>query len=235
VPAIGFDSSLGAGCVEHASYLWLNRGKREVTGLRAHDQIPTLPGATSAGARCGKSAVIHFAARSAADAIEAWMGTLYHRAPIVSPYVDRIGFGAAGSDRMAVAMSFAIRRVEHAWPIAFPADGQREVPTDFVAEVPDPIPGDAPAGYPFTLQFPTDEPLAGVTATFVDATGRAVPFYLSSPEKPASTSHKQRGLVGVIPQQPLHPGTRYTVSVEATWRGRRRAWSSSFTTIAGAP
>ena len=230
VPVIGVDESLGAECVEHASYLWQNRGKREVAGLRAHDQVPSLPGATPAGARCGKSAVIHFAANTASDAIHAWMGTLYHRAPIVSPYVDRIGIGAAGSERMAVAMSFAIRRVEHAWPLAFPTDGQRDVPTDFVPEVPNPIPGDAAAGYPFTLQFPLDETVADVAARFVDSAGNAVAFYLSSPAKPASAGHAQRGLVGVIPQRPLRANTRYTVTVDATWRGRRRSWSSTFTT-----
>jgi uncharacterized protein YkwD len=230
VAAIGVDASLGAGCVEHADYLWQNRGRHEVAGLRAHDQVASLPGATPAGARCGKAAVIHFAARSTSAAIDAWMGTLYHRAPIVSPYVDRIGIGAAGAERKAVAMTFAIRRVQHAWPVAFPADGQRDVPTDFVPEVPDPIPGDGAAGYPFTLQFPTDEPVVDVTATLVDGDGNAVAFYLSSPERPASAGHAQRGLVGVIPQHPLRAGSRYTVSVAATWRGHRGVWSSTFTT-----
>ncbi len=230
VPAIGVDATLGAECVEHATYLWVNRGKRDVVGLRAHEQVPSLPGASIAGARCGRSAVIHFAAASASDAIDAWMGTLYHRAPIVSPYVDRIGIGAAGADRKAVAMTFAIRRTAHAWPLAFPADGQRDVPAGFVPEVPNPVPGTAPAGYPFTLQFPNDDALTDVAATLVDDTGSAVAFYLSSPEHPASAGHPQRGLVGVIPQRPLRQNTLYTVTVRATWRGRRGAWSSSFTT-----
>jgi len=230
VAAIGVDPVLGAGCVEHASYLWHNRGKREVAGLRAHEQVASLPGATPAGARCGHAAVIHFAARTADEAIHAWMGTLYHRAPIVSPYVDRIGIGAAGAERMAVAMTFAIRRVDHVWPVAFPADGQRNVPTGFVPEVPNPIPSDAAAGYPFTLQFPLDDAVVDVVASFVDDAGTPVAFYLSSPEKPASAHHAQRGLVGVIPQHPLRAHTRYTVTVAATWRGRRAAWSSTFTT-----
>lgn len=230
VPAIGVDTLLGDGCVEHARYLWINRGKREASGLRAHDQVASLPGATAAGARCGKAAVIHFAARGARAAIEDWMGTLYHRAPIVSPYVDRIAIGAAGEARMAIAMTFALRRTTHTWPVAFPVDGQRDVPTDFVPEVPDPIPGDAAAGYPFTLQFPSDEAVTGVRATLVDGDGHPVALWLSSPEHPANPAHAQRGLIGVIPQRPLRANTRYTVTVEATWRGRRGAWTSSFAT-----
>jgi hypothetical protein len=235
VSSIGHDTSLGPGCVDHANYLWINRGKGEVAGLRAHEQVPSLPGASSAGARCGKAAVIHFAAPSASAAVDAWMGTLYHRAPILSPYVDRIAIGAAGDARKAVAMMFAIRRVDHGWPVAFPADGQHDVPTKFVPEVPNPIPSSATAGYPFTLQFPIGDKLVDVAATFLDGDGNAVPFYLSSPEKPASASHAQRGLVGVIPQRPLRAATRYTVTVAATWRGRRDTWTSTFTTGPEAP
>jgi uncharacterized protein YkwD len=234
VPPVGIDAALGRGCAEHASYLWQNRGTAALEGLRVHGQDPTLPGASPRGAACGKAGVIDQAARDGADAVEAWMGTLYHRAPLLAPYVRRIGVGAAGpAYARAVVMTFGLQPAPAArWPIAFPADGQTGVRTDFVREVPNPIPnGRTGGGYPFTLQFPPHDTLTAVTATFVDAAGAPVPFYLSTPERPANPHHAQRGIVGVIPREPLHAATRYTVTVRATWRGRRGQWSSTFATM----
>lgn len=234
VAPVGIDRAIGAACAEHASYLWQNRGSDALRDLRVHDQVPTLPGASTRGASCGKAGVIDQIARDASDAIEAWMGTLYHRAPLLAPYVSEIGIGAAGpTHARAVVMSFGMRAAPEArWPIAFPADGQTGVRVDFVREVPNPIPdGRTGGGYPFTLQFPPHDPLTAVTATFVDAAGNSVPTYVSSPERPASPLHPQRGLVGVIPREPLHAGTRYTVTVRGTWRGKRGQWSSTFTTL----
>ena len=233
VAPLGIDRELGGGCAEHAQYLARNRGNAALVGLSVHGQDASLPGASERGVACGKAAVIDQAARDAPDAIEAWMGTLYHRAPILAPYVDRIGVGAAGPvHARAVVMAFGLRaNAARSWPVAFPANGQTNVRVDFVAEVPNPIPSGTTGGYPFTLQFPPNDPLTNVRARFVDGDGARVPFYLSSAERPASIHHKQRGLVGVIPKRQLRAGTRYTVTVQAIWRGKPGTWSSTFTTM----
>ena len=47
---------LSAGCMEHANYMVQNRGTDAMAGLNAHNQRPSLPGASAAGAACAKAA-----------------------------------------------------------------------------------------------------------------------------------------------------------------------------------
>src|SRR5262245_54626399 len=54
--AVKLDSTLSKGCMEHAEYMRLNHGTAAMQGLNPHTQDPKLPGATPAGAACGKAA-----------------------------------------------------------------------------------------------------------------------------------------------------------------------------------
>ena len=56
---VKLDQQLSAGCMEHANYMVQNRGTDAMAGLNAHNQRPSLPGASAAGAACAK-AVIYF-------------------------------------------------------------------------------------------------------------------------------------------------------------------------------
>jgi hypothetical protein len=40
------------------------------------------------------------------------------------------------------------------------------------------------------------------------------------------------GVIGMIPAEPLRPGTRYRALISATWNGTPQTWSSTFTTEA---
>src|SRR5262245_22463166 len=95
VGPVKLDSKLSKGCMEHAEYMKLNRGTPAMEGLAAHQQDPKLPGATPAGAACGKAADLFPGVGDLGHAVDGWMAGLYHRRPILTPTLTTIGFGYA--------------------------------------------------------------------------------------------------------------------------------------------
>src|SRR5262249_50607097 len=95
VPAVKLDAAASKGCMEHAAYMKLNRGTPAMAGLAAHQQDPSLPGATPAGAACGKAADLFPGVSDLGAAVDGWMAGLYHRRPILAPTLETIGFGYA--------------------------------------------------------------------------------------------------------------------------------------------
>ncbi|MGL4551448.1 MAG: hypothetical protein ACRC33_09700, partial [Gemmataceae bacterium] len=61
-------------------------------GLNVHDEDKGLPGYTEAGQKAGKGSVIAIISEPA-DSVGVWMGTLYHRLPLLDPGVKRVGYG----------------------------------------------------------------------------------------------------------------------------------------------
>jgi Cysteine-rich secretory protein family len=229
------DQKLSAGCMEHAKYMLLNRGTAAVAGLNPHTQRSGLPGASVAGAECGKAADLSPGNYDLGSAIDGWMATLYHRRPMLEPELERIGVGyARGPDGMVIsAMMFAdITKPTSvgAWPVAYPAKNQRDVPLAFGGEIPNPIPNEGTGGYPITLQFPPFDKITRVSAKLTDAKGKPIPFFVSDPEHPA-TSLGQYGVICLIPKLSLQPQSAYTAQIEATWNGKTDTWTWSFSTI----
>ncbi len=229
------DDKLSKGCMEHAEYMRLNRDSDAMVGLNAHQQRPNLPGATPAGAACGKAADLFPGVSDLEVAVDAWMSGLYHRRPILTPSLKRIGVGYAKlpDGSLMAALMFVDDPNDSAaasWPVPYPADKQTAIPLEFGNEIPNPVPGGGRAGYPITIQFPAFDKLTGVKAQLTDAKGKPVAFYLSDPEHPA-TSFGQYGVVCLIPKLPLLPETRYSVRVEASWKGKAGTWSWSFHTL----
>ena len=231
---VTLDRKLSKGCMEHAEYMRLNRGTSAMEGLAAHKQRPDLPGATPAGAACGKAADLYPEVSDFAAAVEGWMAGFYHRRPILDPGLGSIAVGYAplpGGSYMAALMFPEHKPAEAGWPVAYPADGQTGVALEYGREIPNPIPAGKAGGYPVTLQFPPFDAVTGVRAELRDGKGGVVPVYLSDPEHPA-TSFGQYGVVSLIAKQPLRPETRYRVVVDASWKGQKKRWSWSFTTLA---
>jgi len=217
----------------------LNKDSDAMAGLNAHHQRPKLPGASAEGAACGEAADLFFGVSDFEVAVDGWMSGLYHRRPILTPALERIGVGYAqlpDGSYMAALMFVDANGVDVSakWPVAYPADNQGGVPLEFGSEIPNPVPGGARAGYPITIQFPPFDKLTGVRATLVDERGKDVAFYLSDPQHPA-TSFGQYGVVCLIPKLPLRPESRYEVRVDATWKGKAGTWRWSFTTLALRP
>jgi hypothetical protein len=230
---VKLDRQLSAGCMEHANYMVQNQGTDAMAGLNPHTQHSNLPGASEAGAACAKAADIFIGVSDLGVAIDVWMAGMYHRRPILDPQLERIGVGYA---RLPDGMLTAALRFENAarkggsWPVGYPADKQTDVPLDYGAEYPNPIPNHGSGGYPITLQFPPFDKVTGVSAKLTDATGNPVAFFLSDPEHPA-TSFGQFGLICLIPKQPLQAQHSYGVRIDATWKGKSGSWTWSFSTV----
>ena len=135
-----------------------------MAGLNPHTQRSNLPGASAAGAACAKAADLFLGVSDLGVAIDAWMAGMYHRRPMLDPQLERIGVGYA---RLPDGMLTAALRFENAtrrgggWPVAYPADKQTDVPLDYGAEFPNPIPNHGTGGYAITLQFPPFDKVTG--------------------------------------------------------------------------
>ena len=227
------DRQLSAGCMEHANYMVQNQGTDAMAGLNPHTQRSNLRGASAAGEVCAKAADLFVGVSDLAVAIDVWMAGMYHRRPMLDPQLERIGVGYA---RLPDGMMTAALRFENAarkggsWPVAYPADKQTNVPLDYGAEYPNPVPNHGSGGYPITLQFPPFDKVTGVTAKLTDATGNPVEFFLSDPEHPA-TSFGQFGVICLIPKQSLRAQHAYSVQIDATWKAKPGTWKWSFSTV----
>jgi hypothetical protein len=230
---VTLDAQMSRYCAEHAEYLRRNDGTAALEGLDAHRQRSALPGASPTGAICGRHADLVLHAGDPVAVVDGFMNTLYHRIPILRPALKSIGVGFAAlpDHTLMAALMFDTADDAHMLaPVRFPARDQVDVPLAFDGEDPDPVPHGAIGGYPITLQFPTFDKVTNVHASLV-ANGHPVPFYESDPEHLALPDFPS-GAVCLIPKQPLVPLTRYTVTIEATWRGISAVRTWSFTTRA---
>jgi uncharacterized protein YkwD len=244
VAPISLEPTLSQECSEHARYMLLNSDKRAMMGMNAHKQDSTLPGASSGGEKCAETADLFPNIPDIDSAITGFMATIYHRRPILSPYLDKIGVGYAirPGGGLAAAVMFVDRsKPDVKWPVAYPSDGQIDVPLRFGSEVPNPIPNDNRlGGFPITLQFPPFDKVSDVKVELVDEDGREIPIWVSSPEFPATKAFGQFGIVSAIAKTPFKPRSRYTTHVTANWQpafGGAKAYQHidrtwSFTTMA---
>jgi len=222
---VELDEGLSRACRLHAQYLVANRADPKAQGLGAHTELQELPGYTAEGQKAAKTSNISWGT-DVGGAVDLWMAGLYHRIPFLRPNLKRIGLGYEGD--VVVADVISGIGSSNLDSIAYPADGQSNVPTELGVEMPDPLPKDAPrkAGYPITLLFPFVTKIAGVEAELSDSAGSKVEFHLSDPERPA-TSFPQQNAVCLIPIKPLAANTTYKVSIKANVDGSvvRKSWS----------
>ena len=222
---VELDETLSKGCRLHAQYLVLNRAHPKTQGLDAHIELEGLPGYTPEGDKAARVSNLYWG-RDLTLAVDRWIGGLYHRIPFLRPNLKQIGLGVEQEVIVLDVISGIVGVDVNA--VAYPGDGQGDVPTDYGIEFPDPLPKDASreAGYPITLQFPIGANVASVEAEIIDSAGSKVEFHLSDPERPA-TSFPQQSTICLIPIRPLVVNTTYKVSVKANVDGKevRKSWS----------
>jgi uncharacterized protein YkwD len=240
VAEVKANATLSKACDLHALYLCKNMRRAEATGLNAHKELRELPGYTDEGASAAADSVIHIfgAKKDLFVAVDALMATLYHRFAMLEPALTDAGVGWAFDPDGVAAVVMHVRtlRGKAAGPVAYPGDGQKDVPLEFGLgnrETPDPVPDPrAAAGYPITLQWPDEgwKPV-GATAT-LKVDGKEIPCWVSSPEKPARSDWEQETSVALIPKEKLLAGKLCTVEVKCTRSDDKKEWTKtwSFTT-----
>ncbi len=224
VVPLALDAELSAGCAWHAEYLSKNPDQA-AAWPDAHEEWPDREGFSPHGGWAGLHSVIAPGSRDARDAIDGWLGTFYHRLPLLDPGLVRIGWGLvkgyAVLDSGSMVAPFPY--VTHAM---FPPPRATNVPRTFNPELPNPVPGaDQSAwGYPITLQVFRGDSEAALSMTLHEGNGPGGPVvdcHYATPDAPTNPEIAPAGAYCLIPKSHLKPGTTYTVVVEglADWPG----------------
>ena len=186
---------------------------------------------------------------SAAWSVDGWIGIPFHRLSLISPYLERSGYGqyCEGSVCAAALDTLSDRRpmleypAPFARPLEFPPPGSTIPIRTLDNEWPDPLTACSgyhrPAGYPITLAVGAnvDARLGSYTLTLDGAHGSAVEacgFDNSSYINPDPGAQQRGrdilrnfGAVVLIPRQPLARGGTYAVAM--TVGGEPYKWSFS--------
>jgi hypothetical protein len=236
---VHIDNRITQGATAHA-YWWLfNLSLPAVKGLGIHREVAGTPGYTGVTMR---DRATHFGFPQAsmaedithrgdpAAAIRDWVDSVYHRFPLMIPTLDSIGFGEASGGGLPIDvldMSFRNEVGDIRQVVAYPADGQVDIPAAFLGnELPDPVPpgGKYPTGYPVTLNF---NPFANAStsATEVrDPAGHLVDSYV------LPATHADENVLTILPKAPLQKKAVYHVHVAGTINGTAFTHDWSFTT-----
>lgn len=228
---LALDRPLSDGCRAHARYL-LKHPEQQSQWPEAHEEFPDHEGFSVEGSRAGLSSVIFPGGLSPTEAVDGWLGTFYHRLPLLDPGVVRIGFGEEGGVTVLDATSMVRPFPAMTW-VPYPHEAARGVPTAFVPELPNPVPGQDPSsfGYPVSVQFfsfPKDFDVKFTLHEGGSAKGTPVDCWLSSPSAPTNPRLAPPAAFCLIPKAHLRPNTTYTARVEGIPDNEPYTWS--FTT-----
>lgn len=214
--------ALSRGCEGHCAYL---EAHEELWSEwpEVHEEDPLDERSSPGGSWAGAHGVIAFTGDAEA-AVEQWMGTFFHRLPLLDPGLRAVGL--ASSERITVLDCTSVV-LPSPRSVLWPEDGATEVPLRFVPELPNPVPGEDQAefGYPITLQVSGSVLADGPTRLLLLAGEEEIPCWVITPTAPLFEELAPAGAFALIPKQPLSPRTRYTVVVEGPFSRR-----TSFTT-----
>jgi hypothetical protein len=113
----------------------------------------------------------------------------------------------------------------------WPHPDMQDVPTHFVPEMPNPVPGvdQMRLGYPITLQYSRrgeDESVrVRMEVREKSASGAKVDCYFSTPESPTNPVLAPAEACCLMPKSPLKSGTTYHVEVELVGAGVTKTWT----------
>jgi len=237
---VALDDRVTLGAASH-DYWWLfNLSLPEAKGLGIHREVAGTPGFTGVqmvdrarhfGYPGGTMTEDITHAGDPASAIAQWVDSVFHRFPLMVPQLTVVGFAdafGAGLPIETLDMGYSSDPGSRRQTVAYPADGQDEVPIDFVDnELPDPIPPGEPkvSGYPVTLNFNIYALATVGTAEVRDAAGARVDSYFIPP------SRGELNVVTLLPKAPLKRGATYKVHVTGAIDGVAFTKDWSFTTI----
>ncbi|KAF0246043.1 MAG: hypothetical protein FD180_1037 [Planctomycetota bacterium] len=237
LPPCVFSATVSAGAQRHSEYLVKNEGHPSTEGLGAHNEDPALPGYTPEGQRAGGASDIG-QVPPVASMIN-MLGTFYHRIPLLSPHLKKVGIGWATKPG-ATDLGWCVidcgtgvgpRNDKLLQLVAYPAPGATDVQRAFDDELPDPIPAgeDHKNGEAITLSWFGEGQITGGEME-VKVNGTAVEGYFTTRQKPARKDHGNGNSLCFIPKEVLPPNAKVEVNAKTTLEGKPLAKSWSFTT-----
>jgi hypothetical protein len=229
VRQIELRAAMGAGCAtivnvislaseKHCAYYSANAGNATCTG-NAHAEVASCPlfyGAsysdrmTTAG-YAGSPAfeTMAFGTQGAAS-VQVWVDSVWHRTPVLSPWVRDVGYGETAA---CATMDFGVGAPAAATIVAtYPYDGQTGVPTSFSGNegpAPPAPPGGFPSGYPIHIFIKN----VTITSHTLTKDGDAAP--IAHVWLPPGTQGLLYDAYVMYANTPLAAATRYRVTVSS--------------------
>jgi hypothetical protein len=165
---------------------------------------------------------------SGAKAVDIWVDSVWHRIPILSPFVGDSGYGGAPK---VDTMNFAwADKPSTDAPVVYPFSSQTKVPRSFdgATESPQlPVPPKGwPSGYPIMVY---GSELKVTSHTLFDAAGAPVEHIFMVPEDAASMGIL-RNEIAMYSNEPLKANATYRVVIEGSRKGEAVHLDWSFTT-----
>jgi hypothetical protein len=222
VPCARMDTAINLAAERHCQYYDANRGNAmcisnphgEVMGCAMYVAANFWERMSIAGYMGGPSGEdMHFVGNGAA-AVQGWIDSVWHRTPVLSPWVRDIGYGSTGGcDTMDFGNGAPADRNIVA---VYPYDGQTGVPTSFDGRREGPNPPMPPTGWP--SGYPVHIYIQGelTTHTIVrDGTTTNLDHLWIAPGTPESLG-LLRNEYSFYTHEPLQSGTTYRVHVTGT-------------------
>ena len=220
LPSIFKSPELMRAAQSHAEYYVRYADHPSMAAIGVHRQDPGLPGFTGRSIYDRAKAAgysgnwidedINFSV-DAAENVDLFMATVYHRFSLVHPSSVAVGYGIASGDGHEITVIDIGLDPSHdprvALPSTYPGQGQLDVPRLWHAyESPDPVPGlPRPVGSPLTVSFLLRQNVDWGPASLTRADGQ--------PLEVVVVESGWRKSIGVTPARPLDRGTRYTATV----------------------
>jgi uncharacterized protein YkwD len=171
------------------------------------------------------------------DAIDWMMASVLNRHLVLNPTAKTVALGAAlhaPRGWIWVLGLPPLRREGDGPPaIVYPGPNQKDVPLFFGREIASLVPDQprgAVAGFAVTAGFFPTWSVTGVQAALLDAEGKEVDCWLSTPQKPLKNVGGYKQIL-LVPKKALAPATQYTARLAAVVKGEAWKQTWSFTTI----
>jgi hypothetical protein len=228
-PAVSLSRGLSRGAERHAEYLAKHPAQLQAWP-DAHEEYPDVSEFTPEGCWAGMHSVICPGVENPRAAIDSWMGTFFHRLPLLDPGLKQVGWALEDGVAILDCTSMVDPTPERGRRIVqWPPAGAERVPCSFNPELPNPFPGEDQSawGYPVTVQWTYGPAPVRLELRKADANGPAVEALLSTPEAPGNDQLVPTNAWCLIPRAPLEPRSTYWVETE--WSDGTTS-SSSFRT-----
>lgn len=233
LPPCDLDAEATQACKDHA--VFLGKHEEHLKWPEAHEEDPAKEGFTPRGMRAGLRSVIIFGTQvDAADSVDAWIGTVYHRFPLLQYNIDRIGFAFAADAVEVIVLDMgsleeprSTERDQTFACVVWPPDKMTHVPRVFsFTEHPNPLADvgldfddQQHTGYPVSLQMSrlvAQSFKAGSLDLYVAKKrggrfepGEVVPCWVHTPDAPLLKRMEIRDVLFLIPKEHLAANTTY--------------------------
>jgi hypothetical protein len=233
-------SHMGLGCMalvpeinvasqKHCDYYQLNIENKPCIA-NAHGEVETCAGfvAASFGQRMTlagytgspRSEVMAFSG-DPGRAVAMWINSVYHRTPLVSPWVREMGYGGT-ADCDTVDLGQGPETSDDATAL-YPYPGQTDIPTEFDGSREGPMPPEPPSGWPSASPVHLYVQDFTVESHEIFASAACDPL-------PHQWLDDSESYYILYPDQPFQNGTEYRVRISGTKGGEPLTFDWTFTT-----